>query len=45
MEEEKRIIAYKGFDENLCCICFQYKVGELFDYCTFVDGKPFGVKE
>ena len=22
-----------------------YKVGELFDYCTFVDGKPFGIKE
>ena len=22
-----------------------YKVGELFDYCTFVDGAPFGVKE
>ena len=25
MEEEKRIISYKGFDENLCCRGFQSK--------------------
>ena len=23
----------------------RYKVGELFDYCTFADGTPFGIKE
>lgn len=26
MEEKKRTIAYKGFDENLCCKGFQYEV-------------------
>ena len=30
--EEKKIIAYKGFDENLCCNGFQYKVGEEYEH-------------
>ena len=30
MEKEK-IIAYKGFDENLCCRDFQFKVGEEYE--------------
>ena len=30
MEKEK-IIAYKGFDNNLCCIGFQFKVGEEYE--------------
>ena len=30
MEKEK-IIAYKGFDQNLCCRGFQFKVGEEYE--------------
>ena len=30
MEKEK-IIAYKGFDKNLCCRGFQFKVGEEYE--------------
>lgn len=29
--EEKRIIAYKGFDENLCCKGFQYEIGKEYE--------------
>ena len=29
--EEKRIIAYKGFDENLCCKGFQYEIGKDYE--------------
>ena len=32
MEEEKRIISYKGFDENLCCRGFQYEIGKEYVY-------------
>ena len=28
--EENRIIAYKGFDENLCCKGFQYEIGKEY---------------
>ena len=29
--EKNKIIAYKGFDENLCCKGFQYKIGEEYE--------------
>lgn len=29
--EEKRIIAYKGFNENLCCRGFQYEIGKEYE--------------
>ena len=30
--KEKRIIAYKGFDKNLCCQRFQYEVGKEYEH-------------
>lgn len=30
-ETDKTIIAYKGFDENLCCRNFQYEVGKTYE--------------
>ena len=30
--EENRIIAYKGFDKDLCCQDFQYEVGGEYEY-------------
>ena len=35
--EEKKIIAYKGFDENLCCRGFQYEVGKEYEYLGEVE--------
>ena len=29
--KEKKIIAYKGFDENLCCGGFQYEIGKEYE--------------
>ena len=29
--EETKVIAYKGFDENLCCKGFQYEVGKEYE--------------
>ena len=28
---KEKIIAYKGFDKNLCCRGFQFKVGEEYE--------------
>ena len=28
--DEKKVIAYKGFDENLCCRGFQYEIGKEY---------------
>ena len=32
MSEEKKLIAYKGFDKDLKCNGFQYKVGEEYEH-------------
>ena len=29
--DEKKVIAYKGFDENLCCRGFQYEIGKEYE--------------
>ena len=29
--KEKKVIAYKGFDENLCCRGFQYEIGKEYE--------------
>ena len=35
---EKRIIAYKGFDENLCCKGFQYEIGKEYEQEGDIEG-------
>ena len=35
--EEKKITAYKGFDENLCCRGFQYEIGKEYEQAGKVE--------